>query len=77
MRKYQENLFFSLAPTFLIVFACVKKNHFPVLVINITISMCSSIGGGADYGLWDYGFVRIADCARASGGHGLQDYGLF
>ena len=47
-----------------------------VLVINITVSICSSIGSGADYGLQDYGFVRVADWVRISRACGLQDYGL-
>ena len=41
----------------------------------------SSIGSisrsSAEYGLQDYGFVRIADIARISCGCGLRDYGLF
>ena len=46
------------------------------MVINI-ISIYSSIGSGADYGLRGYGFVRTADWVRIRHGHGLQDYGLF
>ena len=48
-----------------------------VVVIGVSrrigISRCSSV----DYGLQDYGLVRIADCGRFSYSCGLQDYGLF
>ena len=48
-----------------------------VVVIIVGGSASISSRNGADYGLWDYGFVRIEDCVRISCWHGLQDYGLF
>ena len=44
------------------------------------IGIHNSIGvrsrSSADLGLWDYGFLRIADSVQISGAHGLQDCGL-
>ena len=48
-----------------------------VVVIGICSVVSSSSRSSADYGLQDYGFVRIADWVRISRGCGLQDYGLF
>ena len=48
-----------------------------VALTSVRDSVGISKSSSADYGLRDYGFVRIADCVRISCGHGLQDYGLF
>ena len=47
-----------------------------VVVVSIGSSIGSSSRGSVNYGLQDYGFVRIADCARMGRGCGLEDYGL-
>ena len=38
------------------------------VVLVVVRIMCGLVSkrSSADYGLWDYGFVRIADCVRAS-----------
>ena len=48
-----------------------------VVAIGSNSSICISSRSSADYAVKNYGFVRIADCARISGGYGLQDYGSF
>ena len=37
----------------------------------------SSGRSNAGYGLQDYGFVGVVDCARVSCCYGMRDYGLF
>ena len=57
----------------------------PVLAMVVVVAVVVMIGirnssgvrsrSSADLGLWDYGFVRIADSVQISGAHGLQDCG--
>ena len=48
-----------------------------VVVIGVSRIISISSWSSGDYGLQDYGLVRIADCGRISYLRGLQDYGLF
>ena len=54
----------------------IRRGHIHALPTRSSSTSRSS-RSSADYGVQDYGLVRIAGCARMGGGCGLRDYGLF